>query len=136
LLTLITCYPFDFIGPAPKRFVVQAWETQSSQIAEPGPSLASAWPTSDSSAQVSSASSTGPIEGRLISTRSAPSSPPTRIATALAVSAPVVDRSESTPQTAEGQQDDPPAESHSTSHKKFRKIRAWLGSIPHHLRQN
>ena len=24
LLTLITCYPFRFIGPAPKRFVVQA----------------------------------------------------------------------------------------------------------------
>jgi sortase A len=23
-LTLITCYPFDFIGPAPKRFVVRA----------------------------------------------------------------------------------------------------------------
>ena len=29
-LTLITCYPFDYIGPAPERFVVQAWETQSS----------------------------------------------------------------------------------------------------------
>jgi sortase A len=23
-LTLITCYPFDFIGPAPRRFVVHA----------------------------------------------------------------------------------------------------------------
>jgi sortase A len=23
-LTLITCYPFSFIGPAPRRFVVQA----------------------------------------------------------------------------------------------------------------
>jgi sortase A len=23
-LTLITCYPFDFVGPAPRRFVVQA----------------------------------------------------------------------------------------------------------------
>lgn len=24
LLTLVTCYPFDFVGPAPKRFVVHA----------------------------------------------------------------------------------------------------------------
>jgi len=23
-LTLVTCYPFDFIGPAPKRFIVRA----------------------------------------------------------------------------------------------------------------
>jgi sortase A len=23
-LTLITCYPFDFVGPAPRRFVVHA----------------------------------------------------------------------------------------------------------------
>jgi sortase A len=24
MLTLVTCYPFDFIGPAPKRFIVRA----------------------------------------------------------------------------------------------------------------
>jgi NAD(P)-dependent dehydrogenase (short-subunit alcohol dehydrogenase family) len=24
MLTLVTCYPFDFIGPAPKRFIVSA----------------------------------------------------------------------------------------------------------------
>jgi sortase A len=24
ILTLVTCYPFHFIGPAPRRFVVQA----------------------------------------------------------------------------------------------------------------
>jgi sortase A len=23
-LTLITCYPFDYVGSAPKRFIVQA----------------------------------------------------------------------------------------------------------------
>ncbi len=23
-LTLVTCYPFDFVGPAPDRFIVQA----------------------------------------------------------------------------------------------------------------
>jgi sortase A len=33
-LTLVTCYPFDFIGPAPLRFVVRAREV--------GPSLTSA----------------------------------------------------------------------------------------------
>jgi sortase A len=24
LLTLVTCYPFHYVGPAPKRFVVRA----------------------------------------------------------------------------------------------------------------
>ena len=24
ILTLVTCYPFDFVGSAPKRFVVRA----------------------------------------------------------------------------------------------------------------
>jgi len=32
LLTLITCYPFHYVGPAPKRFVVQA-----SLVDAPGP---------------------------------------------------------------------------------------------------
>jgi sortase A len=26
-LTLVTCYPFYYIGPAPKRFIVKAWRT-------------------------------------------------------------------------------------------------------------
>jgi hypothetical protein len=25
VLTLITCYPFGYVGPAPKRFDVRAW---------------------------------------------------------------------------------------------------------------
>jgi sortase A len=33
-LTLITCFPFDYIGPAPKRFVVRAREL-ASQSTEP-----------------------------------------------------------------------------------------------------
>lgn len=33
-LTLITCYPFSYIGPAPKRFIVRALQTDS-----PGQSL-------------------------------------------------------------------------------------------------
>lgn len=28
-LTLITCYPFNFVGNAPKRFVVRAWPIQT-----------------------------------------------------------------------------------------------------------
>jgi len=28
-LALVTCYPFDYIGPAPRRFVVTAWEISS-----------------------------------------------------------------------------------------------------------
>ena len=30
-LTLVTCYPFDFIGPAPSRFIVRALEVTSAQ---------------------------------------------------------------------------------------------------------
>jgi LPXTG-site transpeptidase (sortase) family protein len=33
-LTLITCFPFDYVGPAPNRFVVKA-ERQSGPAAEP-----------------------------------------------------------------------------------------------------
>jgi sortase A len=36
-LTLITCYPFDFIGPAPNRYVVRAREIVSSSIQPPSP---------------------------------------------------------------------------------------------------
>ena len=28
MLTLVTCYPFDFLGPAPERFIVQAFRTK------------------------------------------------------------------------------------------------------------
>jgi sortase A len=38
-LTLVTCYPFSFVGPAPKRFIVRAREiartTAESSVAEP-----------------------------------------------------------------------------------------------------
>jgi sortase A len=29
MLTLVTCYPFSYVGPAPKRFIVQATRDQS-----------------------------------------------------------------------------------------------------------
>ncbi len=32
-LTLVTCYPFDFIGPAPRRFIVRAREVSHSPTA-------------------------------------------------------------------------------------------------------
>jgi sortase A len=35
ILTLITCYPFDAIGPAPQRFVVRALETTEMAIEDP-----------------------------------------------------------------------------------------------------
>jgi LPXTG-site transpeptidase (sortase) family protein len=44
-LTLITCYPFDYLGPAPMRFVVQAAEIPSSPVEERDQSLARARPT-------------------------------------------------------------------------------------------
>jgi len=135
-LTLVTCYPFDYIGPAPERFVVQAWETQSSQIGEPDQSLATARPTMDSHSGVRSTSSTRRKKARLNSSRSISDTPPTRIATTLTASAPVMDGSEPTQETSEAQQVDPPAESPSTARTVFGKVRGWLGSIPRRLRHN
>ena len=34
MLTLITCFPFDYIGPAPQRFIVRA-ERRSTSSVEP-----------------------------------------------------------------------------------------------------
>jgi sortase A len=36
-LTLITCYPFDYVGPAPQRFIVRA-EAETVPLALPAPS--------------------------------------------------------------------------------------------------
>lgn len=32
-ITLVTCYPFHFVGSAPQRYVVSAWEVQTRPIA-------------------------------------------------------------------------------------------------------
>jgi LPXTG-site transpeptidase (sortase) family protein len=160
-LTLVTCYPFDYIGSAPERFVVQAWETQSSRIGEPDQRLASARLTLDSHSEVRSTSSIRRKKSHTSSSRSASDSPPTRLATTLTGSVTakdgpestsdisptrtgttltrstrVLDGSESTQEAAEAQQVDPPAESRPASHKRFEKVRSWLGSIPRRLRQN
>jgi hypothetical protein len=157
---LVTCYPFDYIGPAPERFVVQAWETQSSRIGEPDQSLASARLTLDSHSEVRSTSSIRRRKSHPNSSRSASDSPPTRIATTLTGSVPVkhgpestsdfsptrtatnltrstrvLNGSESTQGVAEAQQVDPPAESPPASHKRFGKFRSLLGSISRRLRQ-
>ena len=34
-LTLVTCYPFDYVGPAPSRFIVRAERFGGEQIASP-----------------------------------------------------------------------------------------------------
>lgn len=39
LLTLVTCYPFYYVGPAPKRFIVRARLIESSQNTRPSGSL-------------------------------------------------------------------------------------------------
>jgi LPXTG-site transpeptidase (sortase) family protein len=132
-LTLITCYPFDYLGPAPERFVVQAREAQSSEIGGPNYSLASARSTLEAHSRVRSTSSTRLRKAQINLYRPPSDSPPARIATALAMSAPVEDSSELAQETDEVQQDDPPLESLPKSHKRFGKIRAWLGSIPSHL---
>ena len=33
-LTLVTCYPFDFLGSAPKRYVIQAYQDHTSVTSE------------------------------------------------------------------------------------------------------
>jgi sortase A len=37
-LTLVTCYPFYYVGSAPKRFIVHATQVQASQRPQPQPS--------------------------------------------------------------------------------------------------
>jgi sortase A len=55
-LTLITCYPFNYVGPAPLRFVVQASEIPPSQSGGAEQRLASELPT-----QVSNSGASGRV---------------------------------------------------------------------------
>jgi len=54
-LTLVTCYPFGFVGPAPQRFAVRAAYSQASPTPLPFPS---AWPGLKTSGQLSHGSPT------------------------------------------------------------------------------
>ncbi|MGH9704559.1 MAG: class D sortase [Candidatus Acidiferrales bacterium] len=46
MLTLVTCYPFDYIGPAPNRFIVQARETGQAAMEASAPARSPATGTS------------------------------------------------------------------------------------------
>jgi len=59
MLTLITCYPFDYIGPAPQRFVVRADETAPSGALQ-SERLASVQPAAAASSNTPSTSSPQP----------------------------------------------------------------------------
>jgi sortase A len=65
LLTMITCYPFYYIGSAPQRFIVTArLEPQTDAVA--GPSAASASAQFDSRGM---ASATAPVHRRLVAAK-------------------------------------------------------------------
>jgi sortase A len=34
VLTLVTCYPFYYVGPAPKRFIVRARQVSAQTLAQ------------------------------------------------------------------------------------------------------
>jgi LPXTG-site transpeptidase (sortase) family protein len=143
-LTLITCYPFNYIGPAPMRFVVAAKEIRSTQ-AGGGQLLASAVPVLDlysaggkpvdrlsASADLNSATAAGPpARANPNSVHGAARSRSTRVPkTSMA------NGSRSSQAMTDSQQDDVPTESTVHSHKKLGKVRAWLGSIPRRFSKN
>jgi LPXTG-site transpeptidase (sortase) family protein len=100
-LTLITCYPFNYIGPAPRRFVVQAVQTQSSPNGEPKQTLASIAPAPDVHSVVRRAPSHRDQKARLMASRSTSEFPPARHATALSKTSSELSGPESTQETAD-----------------------------------
>jgi hypothetical protein len=50
-LTLVTCYPFHFVGPAPKRYIVHAQLIEPSPAAQQGHCQTQNGPASDGSAE-------------------------------------------------------------------------------------
>lgn len=44
LLTLVTCYPFSFVGPAPKRFIVRAHKLAATAVGPAGVDVAAGGP--------------------------------------------------------------------------------------------
>ena len=49
-LTLVTCYPFHYVGPAPRRFIVRAH--QEMEASTPGPAIAADGPRNSGVTQV------------------------------------------------------------------------------------
>lgn len=135
-LTLITCYPFYFIGSAPKRFIVQAWQTPSIQPGVPNEVLAGAGSPLDSPSVAPPAPSP-----QLKPTHSDSSPPPsgstsTLVAATVTRNAPVTESSGSALKAAETRQADRPAASPSTSQEIYGRVRAWFGSVTSRLSQN
>src|ERR1019366_7078370 len=155
-LTLITCYPFYTIGPAPERFIVRAGESPrptvggAEQIVQNAPAV-----DSTPIARVKSPSShkrhhhhksrhhphAAPTQTTAIKTTDTevkdPPPPPAEAVlqpeALVASEAPEVPKPP--PQAAKAQPDAPSAHSAPPAHKTLRKVRTWLGSIPRHLAQ-
>lgn len=132
-LTLITCYPFNYIGAAPMRFVVKAPEIAPSQSNPSAPLFAGISPAVEvkSPARITKAAfptaayqhgTTMEVAGEMAANEAPPD-----LKTAVAK------HSEPSRTTAEESPDDPSSEPAAHSHKRFGKVRAWLASIPHHL---
>lgn len=77
-LTLITCFPFYYVGSAPQRFIVRAWETHSPQMDQPDQIRAKVSPAMESASRVRSTFSAGRKVTRLSSSESPTDSPRNR----------------------------------------------------------
>ena len=168
-LTLITCYPFDYIGAAPLRFVVKASEIGSSHGTAPerllarhddgqDPLFAHTFPGADVNLSAHAKNAVGregtphsvsyrlsaerhsipiaPLPGGN-SPRETSSESAAQVAQAQApppIEAPVAKHSERVRNTSDESGEDPSPEPAAHSHKKLRKVRAWLAYIPRHLK--
>jgi len=168
-LTLITCYPFNYIGAAPLRFVVKAAEIGSSEGNAPEgllshrggavPLVAGTFPAADVDSPARARMAAGhdsttqlisyrpSAESHAIPLAAVPSANSPRGTSKNfaageiaenkaqpAVEIPLAKHSDRARKNAEDAQDDPWPEPAAHSHKKFRKVRAWLTYIPHHLK--
>lgn len=133
-LTLITCYPFEYIGSAPKRFVVQAQETDSGPVTDEKVRLPRGRPFKRSHPGTPSSSRPQPLIALVDRPKLAEDSPgaqtvSTRFADGVSAATPVQTGGEIT----DAQEVKTPQDSPSRSHRTFGKVRSWLGSIPKRL---
>lgn len=155
-LTLITCYPFYTIGPAPERFIVRASESPrpamggGDQIVHNAPAVDSP-PIERVKSSASHkrhhhhkprhrphAASTQAAAIKTTDTEVNDAPPPPAEAVLqpdalVAAEAPEIPKPP--PPIAKVQQSAPSAQSPPPAHKTLHKVRGWLGSIPRHLAQ-
>lgn len=155
VLTLITCYPFNFIGPAPKRFIVRASQIEAPQMGASGQNTAlDAHITARQDGENQPDPTSRPVAPHpklSLPSHSSTDLPPAHSdshpmqnATTLAASNFAAGTTEHAKKTKEAQdrvsvvqQDDPSMESHPAPHNsKLKKVGGWFASIPRHLRQN